>query len=78
VHGGGELWHERGGKEGGVGCGAVRRSWGRLNFIVAWSPPSHSAPIKGGTIDGGARRLPKEGEVEAANKGGVRGEGMAG
>jgi hypothetical protein len=28
VRGEGELWHERGGKEGGVGCGEVRRSQG--------------------------------------------------
>jgi hypothetical protein len=33
---------------------------------------------EGGAIDGSARRLPKEGEAEAANKGGVRGDGAAG
>jgi hypothetical protein len=33
---------------------------------------------EGDAIDGGARRLPEEGEVEAANKGGVRREGTVG
>jgi hypothetical protein len=28
AHGGGELHHERGGKEGGVGCGEMRRGQG--------------------------------------------------
>jgi hypothetical protein len=28
VHCGGVLWHERGAKEGGVGCGVVRRGRG--------------------------------------------------
>jgi hypothetical protein len=32
----------------------------------------------GGDIDGGMRRLPKEGEAEEANKGGVREEGAVG
>jgi hypothetical protein len=30
AHGGEELWRERGGKEGGVGCGEVRRDRGNF------------------------------------------------
>jgi hypothetical protein len=32
----------------------------------------------GGGIDGGVHRLPKEGEAEVANKGGIREGGVAG
>jgi hypothetical protein len=53
-----------------VGCGEVRH--GRGTFYRC------RGGGEGGAIDGSARQLPKEGEAEAAIKGGVRGDGAAG
>jgi hypothetical protein len=65
VHGGGELWHERGGKEGGVGCGEIRR--GRVPFIGAEGEGSDR------TVEGnGRRRWSAMMVVEAAVSGGDR------
>jgi hypothetical protein len=45
AHGGGELQCERGGKEGGVGCGEVRRGWAPFIGAEGEGGEVNAAPV---------------------------------
>jgi hypothetical protein len=77
ARGGGELWHERGGKEGGVACGEVRCGLGAFYRCQGGGRLSGDGEVKAVPLMV-VRTVTRSGEADAVNKGGVRGEGVAG
>jgi hypothetical protein len=78
VRGGGELRHERGGKEGGVGCSEVRRGRGTFYRCRGGGRRPGDGEVKVAPLMAVRVGYRKGGGAEAANNGGVRGEGAAG